>query len=267
MTDYRMRIAFSGKSYAGWQRQPGLNTVQQCVEETLRSVFQEKELTVTASGRTDAGVHALDLPLSFRTAKNLPGQELTRLLKLRLPHDIRLLEIVPSPGFNAHADALGKAYVYLISPDEPNLFLRDLCWNWPGVTVTDELRLAVSRLIGTHDFRFFTGKKAGGSTIRTIYRAELVSFGPLLCFYVSGNGFLYKMVRRLAGFLYETAAGKHTANDLTRHLENPGPPPDDFTVAPPEGLYLKRVFYRPGEWCEDQLTAPPFLLPDPRPET
>ena len=263
MTDYRMRIAFNGQAYAGWQRQPGQNTVQQCVEEVLRSVFQEKDLTVTASGRTDAGVHALDMALSFRTAKTLPEEELVRLLKLRLPHDIRLREIVPSPGFNAHADALGKAYVYLIRPGEPDIFLKGLCWNWPGTEVNDELRRAVPRLVGTHDFRFFTGRRADNGTVRTIFRAELLWFGPLLCFYISGSGFLHKMVRRLAGFLYETALGRCTADDLTRQLENPQSPPDDFTVAPPDGLYLQRVFYRPGEWREDRLTGLPFLLPEP----
>ena len=263
MTDWRMRIAFNGAAYAGWQRQIGLRTVQQCVETALRSVFQEKDLTVTACGRTDAGVHALDMVLSFRTGEKVPAAKASQLLKRRLPHDVRLLELAPAPGFNAHADALGKAYVYLISPGEPEIFLRGLCWNWPEIKVGDELRRAVPNLVGAHDFRFFTGRKTEGNTVRTIYRAELLAFGPLLCLYLSGDGFLYKMVRRLTGFLYEIARGERTADELADRLRNPIPPPDEITVAPPQGLYLKRVFYRPDEWQEDQLIAPPFLLPGP----
>ncbi|MBR4664898.1 MAG: tRNA pseudouridine(38-40) synthase TruA, partial [Lentisphaeria bacterium] len=119
MSVYRMRIAFNGSRYAGWQRQTGLTTVQQSVEEVLHSVFHDDALTVTACGRTDAGVHALDMTLSFRTEAESPG--LQSLLKQRLPHDIRLLEIAPAPeDFNAHKSALGKAYVYAVSPGEPN---------------------------------------------------------------------------------------------------------------------------------------------------
>ena len=260
MTDYRMRIAFNGTSYSGWQRQPGLHTVQQCVEETLQSVFQEKDLTVTASGRTDSGVHALDFPLSFRSVKSLPEKELTRQLKVRLPHDIRLLEIAHAPRFNAHTDALGKAYVYLICPGEPDIFLRGLCWNWLNTPINASVRTAVKMLPGMHDFRSFTGRHAAGNTVRTIYRAELIRFGPLVCFYLSGNGFLYKMVRRLAGFLYETAKGIHQPGLLPELLKNPVLPSDDRTVAPPEGLYLKKVFYRPEEWRQDRLDRPPFLF-------
>ena len=263
MTDWRMRIAFNGAAYAGWQRQVGLRTVQQSVEEALRSVFREKELTVTACGRTDAGVHALDMVLSFHSVNAPLPAEAAELLKRRLPHDVRLLELTPAPGFDAHADALGKAYVYVICPGEPEIFLRGLCWNWPGIEAGDELRRAVGYLIGPHDFRFFTGRKTEGRTVRTICRAELLGFGPLLCLYLSGDGFLYKMVRRLTGFLYEIARGERPADELADRLSDPVPPPDDITVAPPEGLYLKRVFYRPDEWREDRLTAPPFLLPLP----
>ena len=157
MSVFRMRIAFNGSRYAGWQRQNGLTTVQQSVEEVLHSVFRDHALTVTACGRTDAGVHALDMTLSFRTEAEASGVQ--SLLKQRLPHDIRLLEIAPAPDdFNAHNSALGKAYVYVVSPGEPNIFLHGLSWNWVDTPVTDEVRLALKLLQGTHDFRFFTGR-------------------------------------------------------------------------------------------------------------
>ena len=92
-----------------------------------------------------------------------------------------------------------------------------------------------------------------------MYRLDVKQFGPLVCLCFVGNGFLYKMVRRLAGFLYETAQGKHTAGDLKELLEHPAIPSDDVTVAPPEGLFLKKVFYREDEWKEDRLLQPPFV--------
>lgn len=260
MTCYRMRIAFNGSRFSGWQRQPGLRTVQQSVEETLRSIFRTDELKAVACSRTDAGVHALDMALSFSVENDLSDREVTELLKLRLPHDIRLIEAVHAPmDFNAQRDAQGKAYVYVIQPGEPDIFLRDLCWNWPGTLSLDSIRRVIEQLPGTHDFRSFTGRHAGKDTHRTIFRAELIPFGSLFCFYISGNGFLYKMVRRLAGFLYETACGLHDEEDFRRLLETPEPPSDDVTVAPPEGLYLKEAFYRPEEWKQDRLPAPPFL--------
>ena len=258
MSVYRMRIAFNGTRYAGWQRQPGLNTVQQSLEEVLRSVFRDDALTVSACGRTDAGVHALEMTLSFHTETEASG--LQSRLKQRLPHDIRLLEIAPAPDdFNANRMALGKAYVYTVSPGEPNIFLRSLCWNWVDTPITDEVRRALQLLPGTHDFRYFTGKHSDCGTVRTLYRAELIEFGGLSVFYFSGNGFLYKMVRRLTGFLYETAQGRHTADELAEHLAHPEIPPDDLTVAPPDGLYLKKAFYEPDEWKRDRLEKLPFL--------
>ena len=260
MTCYRMRIAFNGSRFSGWQRQTGLRTVQQSAEETLRPVFRDPDLKVSACSRTDAGVHALDMTLSFRTETDLPDEELAALLKRRLPHDIRLIEAVHAAArFDACRDALGKAYVYVIRPGEPDIFLKDLCWNWPEGVSPQTCLPMIERLPGTHDFRFFTGRHVEQDTVRTIFRAELIRFGSLYCLYISGNGFLYKMVRRLAGFLYEAARGEHSAEEFVRLLEKPGPPADDVTVAPPEGLYLKKAFYEPGEWQADTLTGVPFL--------
>ncbi|MBR4665007.1 MAG: hypothetical protein IKO93_14140, partial [Lentisphaeria bacterium] len=133
-------------------------------------------------------------------------------------------------------------------------------WNWINTPVTDEVRRALELLQGTHDFRFFTGRHTEDNTVRTLFRAELTEFGPLAVFYFSGDGFLYKMVRRLMGFLYEIAQGKHTAAELAEHLNHPEIPPDDLTVAPPEGLYLKKTFYQPDEWRLDCLENLPFLM-------
>ena len=260
MSSWRMRIAFNGSGFAGWQRQPGLRTVQQSVEETLRPVFQDPELKAAACGRTDAGVHALDMTLSFHTANDLPEGELNELLKRRLPHDIRLIEAVHAEEhFDACRDAQGKAYVYVIQPGEPDIFLKGLCWNWPTGVLVETCRTVIERLPGRHDFRSFTGRHAEKDTVRTIFRAELIRFGGIYCFYISGTGFLYKMVRRLAGFLYETACGKHSPEEFGRLLKQPERPADDVTVAPPEGLYLTKAFYEPEAWQTDRLTGVPFL--------
>lgn len=260
MQNYRMSIAFNGSRYAGWQRQKDAPSVQQTVEKTLRSVFHEDTLSVTGCGRTDAGVHAQEMTLSFKTAEPIAAEQLSALLNRRLPHDLRLLDLsFADPDFNAHRSACGKAYVYAVHTGSYNVFLKELCWDWPEIRFPDEVKKSLNLIAGTHDFRSFTGKKADTCTVRTIHRAELIPFGPLWCFYFSGSGFLYKMVRRLTGLLYEVALGKKSADDLKNLLEQPAVPPDDIMVAPPQGLYLRKVFYAPDEWKSDELRLPPFL--------
>lgn len=259
MQNYRMTIAFNGSRYAGWQRQKDAPSVQQTVEEILRSVFHE-DIPVTGCGRTDAGVHAQEMTLSFRTSGTVSAGQLSTQLNRRLPHDMRLLDLSPAAAdFNAHRSACGKAYVYAVHTGAYNVYLKDLCWDWPEIRFPSEVKKSLPLLAGTHDFRSFTGRKADACTVRTIHRAELIPFGPLWCFYFSGSGFLYKMVRRLTGLLHEIATGKKSADDLKNMLEHPAVPPDAITVAPPQGLYLRKTFYAPDEWKSDELRLPPFL--------
>ena len=259
---YRMDLAFNGSNYGGWQCQTnGTLTVQSVVEETLRRITGEDKLHVSACSRTDKGVHALCMSTSFYTEKSLDVEKVSFCMNKQLPHDIRLEKLftVP-PGFNAHKNALGKAYIYAVNTGYYNLFLRQGCWSWHDVKSVELLADLLPLLEGTHDFRSFTGADITAiNPLRTVYRAEMISFGPVHCFYFAGNGFLYKMVRRIVGALYEVASGKRSADFFRDRIRFPETPPDSVTVAPPEGLYLKKAFYEEGQWLCDSVEIPPFF--------
>ncbi len=258
---YKLVLAFNGTAYAGWQRQKNAVTLQQIVEEVLRNLFHREKLCVIGCGRTDAGVHALGMTVSFRIDASIPAAELSAALNKRFPHDIRLVSAEETdPRFNAHFSNHGKAYVYAVNLGYENLFLTDACWSWTEAPHMDHVKAAVPMMLGEHDFLNFTGRKADiSSTVRTIYRAELVEFGPVVCFYFSGNGFLHKMVRRLMGFFHNIALGNLTEENFAEAMKFP-----DYNVceevAPAQGLYLKKVFYEPDGWKTDRLEFPPFFF-------
>lgn len=260
--NFLLNFAFNGTDYAGWQNQSGCVTVQGTMESILRDFFQRESLVLSGCSRTDAGVHALGMTASFRAPAEYSCEELTKILNKRLPHNIRInsARIVPD-AFSA-AKNFGKAYVYAVNTGPETLFLRPLCWSWPDVPqeMPSSVAMAFSSLTGTHVFRQFTGRKDETSLKpRTIYRAEIYPFGNLFCFYLSGNGFLYKMVRRIIASLHEVAAGRLSADDFMEAVQHPETDLLEDLVAPPRGLYLKRVFYSPDEWKEDTLTQPPFF--------
>ena len=121
----------------------------------------------------------------------------------------------------------------------------------------ESVKDAVKEIAGTHDFSNFSGRPAPDSR-RTVFRAEFYDFSPMICFYFSGNGFLHKMVRRLVGGLHEVYTGKISKEDFITALHEKNCHTVQ-EVAPPKGLYLKKVFYKPGEWKEDLLLHPPFF--------
>ena len=255
---YKLVFSYNGTEYAGWQRQKCCrNTVQETMEEILRNIFNRKDLVLTGCGRTDTGVHALGMTASFHVDSKIPPEELKRCLNKRVPHDILVHEVEERPFFNAHEEAKGKSYVYTVKLGNYAIFLPDTCWCWLEKGNLDAVKTALKATAGTHDFRNFSGRPAPDSR-RTVFRAEFYDFSPVICFYFSGSGFLHKMVRRLVGGLHEVYTEKITPEEYIRALHDP-----EFhkvqEVAPPKGLFLKKVFYSPEEWKEDELKEPPFF--------
>ncbi len=254
---YRLDFSFNGTEYYGWQRQSCGNTVQEAMENVLRNIFHKEDLVLTGCGRTDTGVHALNMTASFHVDAKIPPDELKKCLEKRLPHDIAILNVENLPRFNAHEEALGKAYVYTVKLHAYSLFLPQGCWPWVEKGDLDAVKEAVKEVAGTHDFSNFSGRPAPDSR-RTVFRAEFYDFSPMICFYFSGNGFLHKMVRRLVGGLHEVYMGKISKEDFISALYEKDCHKVQ-EVAPPKGLYLKKVFYRKDEWKEDILQHPPFF--------
>ena len=261
MPRYRLTIAYDGTDFHGWQKQhpPGeepLRTVQGVMEEAIVAVVRERVNLVGAS-RTDSGVHARGQVASFSTDKEIPLERLPRAVNSRLPDDVQILsaEIVDE-AFNPISDAIAKGYRYTIahstiSGGEMPLFDRHLV-AWTAYTL-DAARMneAAQHIIGEHDFTSFTRKHHGReSTIREVHECNVEAIDRYrIAIDVSGGGFLYNMVRIIAGTLLEVGRGKLEPDAVPGVLEARDRGAAGPTM-PPEGLCLMWVRY-PDSACLD----------------
>ena len=245
MYTYRLTLSYDGSRYNGWQKQGNTkNTIQEKLE-TLLSRLTGEEVEVNGSGRTDAGVHAMGQVASFRTAAEQDCETLLRDMRRYLPEDIGAVALEPAePRFHARLNATGKTYVYRVWTEEcPNVFERKFLY-----TVTEPLDLAVMRaaaehLTGTHDFMSFcANKRMKKSTVRTITALRIDKIGGELRFSVSGDGFLYNMVRILVGTLLEVGMGKRSPDSIPALLDAKDRSQAGYLV-PPHGLRLEAVYY------------------------
>ena len=245
MYTYRLTLSYDGSRYNGWQKQGNTkNTIQEKLE-TLLSRLTGEEVEVNGSGRTDAGVHAMGQVASFRTAAEQDCEALLRDMRRYLPEDIGAVALEPAePRFHARLNATGKTYVYRVWTEEcPNVFERKFLY-----TVTEPLDLAAmeqaaKHLTGTHDFMSFcANKRMKKSTVRTITELRIDKIGGELRFSVSGDGFLYNMVRILVGTLLEVGMGKRSPDSIPALLDAKDRSQAGYLV-PPHGLRLEAVYY------------------------
>ena len=239
-----LSVEYDGTAYAGWQRQTNALAVQQVLEEKLSDVCGEP-VTVTGSSRTDAGVHALAQQVHFDTSASIPPEKYPFVLNTMLPPDIRVHagREVP-PAFHARFLSGGKTYTYrILNARHGSALYRHLCWHVPVPLAEEPMLSALSDLPGTHDFAAF--QAAGGTaktTVRSIDRAELSRDGDMLTLIVSGNAFLYNMVRIIAGTLAEIGLGRLSPDAFARAFVS-GDRLDLGMTAPPQGLELTEVRY------------------------
>lgn len=237
-------VEYDGTNYAGWQRQINALAVQQVLEEKLSKLTRES-IVVTGASRTDAGVHALGQSVHFDTESRIPGDKFAFALNTMLPRDIRIrLSEDISPDFHARFSTKGKRYRYLMY-DAPHAgaLNRNTHAHIIYPLDVDLMDRAAKTLIGTHDFGAFA---ASGSivkdTVRTIWRAEVTRSDNDIQLIVEGNGFLYNMVRIIAGTLIGIGTGKVEPDAFTRAIET-GDRLDLGITAPAHGLTLMEVFY------------------------
>jgi len=245
----KLVVAYDGTAYHGWQRQaPGLPTVQGCIEAVLARLLGQA-VAVNGAGRTDAGVHARGQVANVRTAdRPIPIANLLRAANARLPDDIALVSAaeVP-PAFHASRSALGKTYRYRIylGPGKPVMRARRV-YRFPRPLDVARMADAAARLVGRHDFR---GLASSGdqrdNTVRTITRCELAEVADEVHVTVSGDGFLYKMVRNIVGTLVEIGRGRRAPERIDRLLAT-GERALSGPSAPPGGLCLMSVRYPPA---------------------
>lgn len=269
-----LKIAYRGTNYCGWQRQKNSHkSVQEIVEKVLRKLFADPELTLHSSGRTDAGVHALEQPASFITDyhPSWTEQKLHQVLGGKLPPDIVLKGVEKWPDdLHARFSTFGKTYVYVIKTTKArNPFDLDLYYQHKFPIDAEKMIEAAAVLTGTHDFTAFSAKKKlmnrfdstnsqpkvlkyraepkPVGNIRTIYDIEVLERDDKIFLIFSGSGFLYKMVRSLVGHLLWIGEGRCTIGDTLSLLK--GAVRTNFVeTAPARGLYLASVFYQRDLW-------------------
>jgi tRNA pseudouridine38-40 synthase len=240
----KLILEYDGTSYHGWQKQPGLPTIQKVLEDSLFLLFQERVETASA-GRTDAGVHAKGQVVNFTTHTSISSPHIQPALNSYLPKDIRVKKVRQvEMDFHARKSALGRVYRYLIynggflSP-----FYRNFVWWVPFNLDPDLMRKAGKFLIGKRDFSSFQSQGSSvSSTVREIKKFSLFEKGKFVLIYIEADSFLYKMARNIVGTLVEIGRKKIVACEMEKILEA-GDRRMAGPTAPPQGLCLVRVKY------------------------
>lgn len=254
---YRAVISYFGGNYVGWQRQKNGVSVQECFEDALTATFGV-ETPCTASGRTDAGVHAVGQVIHFDAETSIPVEKIPYAVNTALPEDISMLycEVAPD-GFNARFSAKRKTYCYRLYYSPHRLPILDKTHAHTVIPAdVDKMREAAALIVGTHDFKCFeaTGSKVK-DTVRTVYsltvekneletgQTDSTKPSPYeITVTVCGNGFLYNMVRIIAGTLLYVGIGKLIVEDVNDLLESRDRTKAGKTL-PAEGLCLINVVY------------------------
>ena len=241
-------VEYDGTAYAGWQRQANAMTVQEKLERAILKLTGE-EICVSGASRTDAGVHALGQSAHFDTESRIPADKFSFALNTLLPPDIRVTRSEEVPlEFHARFSTRGKRYRYLFhAAPHAGALTRNTHAHVIYPLDVERMQAEAQDLVGTHDFAAFA---ASGSvvkdTVRTIYRAEVTSEGSEIRLIVEGSGFLYNMVRIIAGTLIGVGSGKLEPGAFRRAIAS-GDRLDLGITAPAHGLTLMEVFYDPDD--------------------
>ncbi len=217
---FKLLIEYDGTNYCGWQRQINGPSVQQTIEEALAKLTGEN-VSVLGSSRTDAGVHALGLVAHFDSATRIPPDKLAFALNTMLPYDIRIRESGPAPeDFHARYSAAGKVYRYAFyNARHDRAIGRQYSAHIPLPMDVDAMQKEADALLGRHDFAAFA---ASGSiarqTVKTIHRVKIERRGDDVTLLILGDGFLYNMVRIIAGTLEEVGTGKREPGAIARAI-------------------------------------------------
>lgn len=243
MTCYRLVVAYDGAGFHGFQRQPGLETVQGSIESALGHLFGE-EVKTTGAGRTDAGVHALGQVVSFRSEISKDPVDLQRRLNAMCGPAIAVLESSEAPdGFDARFSAEARTYEFAILTREVlDPFSRHTTWHHPGELNTALMGKAAQALLGEHSFESFGRVEEGKNPMRRIESIDIEQDADLITIRVTANSYLQQMVRSIVGTLVKVGEGEIDPDEMEKilHARNraaAGP------VAPPHGLFLVSVGY------------------------
>lgn len=244
MRNIKLTIEYDGTNFHGWQSQNNSLAVQDVITEGIFKLTGEN-VTVNGSSRTDAGVHALGLCANFHTDSSIPPERFAYALNTVMPPDIVVLKSEEVDlNFHARFNSKGKKYRYLIYNSVfPSPLLRERACHISKQLDIEKMHEAADKFLGTHDFStFMAAGSVVKSTVRTINYVNVEKKGNLVSFEVQGDGFLYNMVRIMAGTLIEVGFGKINAADIDSIILS-GNRKKAGKTAPAHGLYLVEVFY------------------------
>jgi len=244
MRNIKLVIEYDGKDFNGWQKQPTKLNIQGEIERAIKDITGE-DVELNASGRTDAGVHSLGQVANFKTNSNIPVDKFPIALNTKLKRSIRILRAEEvDENFHSRYNCKKKTYRYVINNSENGTAIyRNLEYNFSQKLDVEKMKEAAEYFVGEHDFKGF---KASGtsskSSVRTIYKAEVYKENEKVIIELTGNGFLYNMVRIISGTLIEVGIGKINPKEITEIIQS-GERERAGKTLPPQGLYLVKVEY------------------------
>ena len=244
MRNIKLTLSYDGTAYHGWQSQQNAITVQEVVENAIFKLTGARPRVVGCS-RTDTGVHAERFVCNFGSETKIPCDKIPLALNTYLPSDVVcLLAEDAEPDFHSRYSAKKKMYTYYIQNSQfPDVFKVNYTWHYSYNLDVEAMKKAAKAFLGEHDF---IGFAASGftvkTTVRTIYDINVEKNGDLIKITVLGNGFLYNMVRIMAGTLAFVGSGKINPDEMTEIIDSCDRKRAGIT-APPEGLFLTEVFY------------------------
>lgn len=244
MKNIFLKLSYDGSAYCGWQIQNNAISIQEVIQKVILEITGEN-VELIASGRTDSGVHALGQVCNFHTNSNIASEKFVYAINSKLPKDIRIIESKEvDMSFNSRFSSKKKTYIYQIYNSKiQSPFYYKYSMQVDKMLDLDKMKENVKMLIGTYDFSSFYTKEKGNlkNPIRTIYSADIFKRDDLIIFEITGNGFLYNMVRIITGTLIDIGLLKESMN--IKEIMNKKDRVYAGATAKPQGLFLKEVFY------------------------
>ncbi|EGT3955298.1 tRNA pseudouridine(38-40) synthase TruA [Clostridioides difficile] len=243
MRNIKIKIQYNGKNYCGWQKQPDSLGIQGTIERAIYDITKE-ETSLIGSGRTDSGVHAIGQIANFKINSGISIENIPTALNAKLPKDISVIEACEvNDDFHSRYSAKGKTYKYLVYNSKfRNPILSEISYQVKYELDFDKMCSEAKSLLGTHDFKgFMSSGSSVKDTVRTIYDIDISKKDDLITFEISGNGFLYNMVRIIIGTLVDMGRGR--INEPFLDIIQSKTRSRCGHTAPAQGLFLKKVHY------------------------
>lgn len=263
MKNIKLKIQYDGTNYCGWQKQKRHRTIQGEVERVLSKLCNQK-IETNGTSRTDSGVHAYEQIVNFQAEFGIPVENIKKVANKLLPDDIVILSVEEMPlDFHARYSAVGKKYIYkILNTSERNVFLSNYYFHVHEEMDASKMMEAARFFEGTHDFKAFMSTSRNTvieNTIKTICRINVdeydrldnvndtlndqpAGWGKKIHIEITGNSFLYNMVRIISGTLVDVGTGKIRPEEIEQIILNKDRRKAGYT-APPGGLYLKEIYF------------------------